>query len=384
MYLTCCKVYQAEGTTYWTGRYVATTDRIRKADCKHLLEQKDVKRVDINSSMFETLFDEAEETRATRVLEDLRQCCKSEEAKKSLVKFETQLKKKLAKPQPSFIRSYSDVFQRFNQEESKVAKVPDLKKEAHHYSSNKVRDQLSFSNGQSTLERLSGFVSRKGGLTKSKTTGDLALKQASKRAPTPGFVTLSGRQKNANTIMQAQKSFQPRLMGETHERVVREREEALSTAYGSSVQTGMEQSLMERTGRTFSNAENISIESVTNTGQPRSLHRAVRVDNLQKALLGQVQNPPLATGTSNRPSFSTASEFGNTWTASHGGIVRETILYQRPGERKSSGQKSGEFVKKVVGAGIREVRKMSRRVGSIGLSSSCDDLPEVNNAADKN
>ncbi|OAL24278.1 hypothetical protein AYO20_10705 [Fonsecaea nubica] len=371
-------VYAAEDASYWAGRYMSLCDRLRMKE----LNRPPQSPAGSTEKKADRLFENSEKVRMNSALNELREHCKTKEALKSFEDFENILLKKLGVSRQSLHRAGSlafggkEVERRLGMSGSNGFKPFSLSMSTSPGHGSTPSSRVSSVNAEAGLTETSRAFYGEGTMAKSKTTGNLAslIPLVPKRQhviegkslPKSNTVQLTSHRRRTS-YFECSPETRAKAMKEREERASRRAAEAhrLSNPQMPSV------SVFRSRGRSKDPVPSPMAVQISGSVQPQSFSSCCKVDasgevtdSLSVAMLesGHVCPPPKA---------------ANNTLPSRVELVKvpgggeEKIVKSR---RKTERQISGERVKTLFGAGMREVKKMGRRVSGMSWPGSSDDL----------
>lgn len=322
----------------------------------------------------EPLFPDSEKIRMSTALNELRRSCRTNEAIKSFEEFEAQLLRKLGLPRQSLRRVGS--FTLRSNDLDKDAKIPasgglknNMGWNLPHYPGNRSTStsRISSLNAEAVMSQGSKTFYGNGDLAKSKTTGNLAslIPNMPKRLPVPT-------------------SSPGRKLGTTATIAHRRRPSYLECS--PEVVTGAVIEREDRAARSAAEACRRSTSRLQSFGLPKSDSQSKLQPSPQIAV--QAEHDLCGSSTTKVNAFDPVVGELNCAMFESGHLPPPTQVSDTGASRvhlvkvpvggkeklvKSRGridrQVSGEIVKNFIGAGMREVKKMGRRVGGWGGSS---------------
>ncbi|KIW75279.1 hypothetical protein Z517_12053 [Fonsecaea pedrosoi CBS 271.37] len=376
--LTLRQVYAAEDASYWTGRYMSLCDRLRMKE----LNRPPQSPAGSTEKKADRLFENSEKVRMNSALNELREHCKTKEALKSFEDFENILLKKLGVSRQSLHRAGSlafagkEVERRLGMSGSNGFKPFSLNMSTSPGHASTPTSRVSSVNAEAVLTETSKAFYGEGTMAKSKTTGNLASliplipkRQhviEGKSLPKSNTVQLTSHRRRTS-YFECSPETRAKAMKEREERASRRAAEAhrLSNPQMPSV------SVFRSRGRSKDPVPSPMAVQISGSVQPQFFSSCCKVDasgevtdSLSVAMLesGHVRPPPKAANNT-LPSRVELVEVP--------GGGQEKIVKSR---RKTERQISGERVKTLFGAGMREVKKMGRRVSGMSWPGSSDDL----------
>ncbi|KAK4940206.1 hypothetical protein LTR10_019635 [Elasticomyces elasticus] len=364
-------VYFAESLQYWTGRYVSLCDRIRNQEMQHA---EPLNTKDADNGRLDELFDNTEKVRMYAALNNLRKDCKTAIAVGSFEEFETGLLGKSENSRSGHRRRPSHIVGR-------VQSIGRMKAPG----SGSVRPPLSWgmsqspgnissrTNAEAVMSSSSDAFYGVGSLPKSKTTGNLAsfipvtVKKQTARATNSSAklsTTVAPIHRTTTSYLCSSPELRDKVLKDREERAARRAADAhrhSSSRFPSqSADTNGDQTRMHLQslktsvplGKEQTKVSQTQASTLDDVVEP--LDRATRESGHGVQPLMHVE----------RAQNSSQVQIVNV----SGGGVEKVIKSRRKTERQSG----GEMVKSLFGVGMREVKKMSRRVGS--WAGSSDDL----------
>ncbi|EXJ73650.1 uncharacterized protein A1O5_03412 [Cladophialophora psammophila CBS 110553] len=376
--LTVKQVYVAEHTSYWTGRYVSLCDRLRTKE----LNVPPPSPSKSSEKKIDRLFDNSERVRMNNALNELREHCKTEEALKSFDDFENTLLKKIGISRQSLHRTGSLAFAGREVERkqgisgSSASRSFPLNMSNSPSNASTPTSRISSVNADAVLTVNSKSFYGEGAIAKSKTTGNLAA--LIPLIPKRQYVVASSSLPKSNTVQPVshrRRTSYFECSPETRAKAMKEREERASRrAAEAHRRSSSHMPVLDVTKSrgqskdqgSSSRAVKISgaAQSQLNSSNSKTDASGAVADSLSAAMLesGHVRPPP-NTVSAALPSRVELVEL------SGGG--KEKVVKSR---RKTERQISGEMVKILFGAGMREVKKMGRRVSGMSWPGSSDEF----------
>ena len=357
------QVYVAEPTAYWTGRYVSVTNRLRMRELNMPMPSPS----ETSEKQIDRLFESNEKVRMNAALNELRGHCQTNGALKSFEEFECQFLKKAGISRQSLHRAGAlangskDTEKRLTMSRTMPLAVtascsPD--------STCSPMSRVSSIDTDAWLSGKAKAVYGAGSISKSKTTGNLAslMPTIPKRRYAVTNVTFP-----KSSVTQPSHTRKLSYLGRSPETSAK----ALK---------GREDCAARRAGETHRR----SLSQVFSLGapkrQPSSRIKVTAEPNRPK--LASYDSHVSETGDSSSASRASAFESGHRLEApassvrsppsrvelvNMSGRVQEKLNKSR---RRSERQFSGDMVKNLLGAGVREVRKMGRRVSGMSWPGS--------------
>ncbi|KAI1625543.1 hypothetical protein EDD37DRAFT_648014 [Exophiala viscosa] len=370
-------VYFAESLQYWTGRYVSSCDRIRNQEMQHA---KPLTPKDANNERLDQLFESEERLRMYAALKELRQYCKTTIALGSFEDFEAGLLGNSGNTRGGHRRRASQIVERVPEHEETKATgsggIRPLLSWGLSQSPGNTSTPTSWTssvNAEAVMSSSSDAFYGLGSLPKSKTTGNLAslipitVKKQTARADNssakPG-TTEPTTHRRRTSYLDCSPELRAKVLKDREERAARRAAEAhrrsSSRLPSQGAGTGGDQSQTRSQSSKPSARLRLEQYQVTDS-------KIGNVDNVMSPL----DCAMLDTGHGVPPSISSGGSLTSPQVqvvnVSGGGV--EKLIKSR---RKTERQSGGEMVKSLFGVGMREVRKMGRRVGS--WAGSSDDL----------
>ncbi|KIV82119.1 hypothetical protein PV11_04249 [Exophiala sideris] len=370
-------VYFAESLQYWTGRYVSLCDRIRNQELQHA---EPLNAKDADSGRLDELFDNSERLRKDAALNDLRKDCKTAIALGSFEDFETGLLGKSETSRSGHRRRPSHIVGR-------VQSIGRMKAPG----SGSVRPPMSWGmsqspgdistptswtssvNAEAVMSSSSDAFYGLGSLPKSKTTGNLAsLIPITVKKQTARATNSSGKPSTTDPPIHKRTTSYLGCSPELRAKVLKEREERAARRAADAHRRSSSR-VPSRCADMNGDQTRMHLESLKTSvllGKEQT-----KVSQTQALTLDDVVEP---LDRATRESEHGVQPLMNVERAQNssqvqivnvsGGGVEKVIKSRRKTERQSG----GEMVKSLFGVGMREVKKMSRRVGS--WAGSSDDL----------
>ncbi|KAJ9646863.1 hypothetical protein H2204_000555 [Knufia peltigerae] len=369
--------YDAESSQYWAGRYLSVCDRIRS---EPLMNTKLLPPFESSTKTIDMLFDARERARIRLALDELRRCCMTDDALESFEHFEVALLKKLGISHQSLYRDSkslsgaSDAGSRPRMAGCGGRKSGTTWNESQPFGSTSTStSRVSSINAEAVMGKASRGVEGKGTLAKSKTTGNLAsfIPKFASRQLVPFIKTTYQSNSTDHKVHHRRISH----VGHTPE-------SAEQTIEGRESHTASQMNATHwRSGSripsfSLANSESRSLQSLsTPTATPpaekeRSLIFGKKIQKRDQ-VVGSLDCAMMESGHTMPPYEEKSQAFFPQVQMVTVQGEKEKVIRSR---RKSERQSSGEIVKNLFGAGVREVRKMGRRVGAMSIGSS-DDLP---------
>ncbi|KIY03135.1 uncharacterized protein Z520_01602 [Fonsecaea multimorphosa CBS 102226] len=369
-------VYVAEDTSYWTGRYMSLCDRFRMKELNrppHSPSESTEKKIDRE-------FENSEKVRMNSVLNELKTHCKTGEALKSFEDFENILLKKLGISRQSLHRAGSlafagkDVERKFS--ESNGFKPFLLNTSTSPGNASTPTSRISSVNAEAVVTEPSKAFYGDGTMAKSKTTGNLA--SLIPLIPKRQYVIANNSLPKSNTVQLAshgRKTSYFDCSPETRAKAMKEREERASRRAAETHRRANSQlpavGVVKSRGQSMvpaSSSKTVkvsgSVPTQLNTSCLKVEPEEAVTDSLSVAMLesGHVRPPPSPV----RQALPSRVELVEV-----PGGGKEKVVKSR---RKTERQISGERVKTLFGAGMREVKKMGRRVSGMSWPGSSEEL----------
>nr|KAK5445478.1 hypothetical protein LTR18_003396 [Exophiala xenobiotica] len=367
------QVCRAESKQYWSGRYVSLSDRLRREEMQNT---KPPSLLESTNRKLDQMFETAERARIRTSLKELRRCCMTEEALESFEDFEARLLEKLGIQHQSLYRAESSV---------PSDSGPRLKPSG----SGGLRPSMAWSlprspgntstptsvvssiNAEAVMTSQPNAFYGEGGMAKSKTTGNLAslIPTIAKRQRVP-MVKTDSEPDTSESKSHRRKTSYFEFSAESQAQAMKERE--------------------ARAARRAAETHRLSGSRVPSIGLVKSESRNLESQSLSKApalaqkardeifgskvhkfdpVMRSLDCAMLESGHGLPPTAPTPDAFSTPLEVITVNGGEEKVIKSR---RRRERQLSGEMVKNFFGAGVREVRKMGRRVGAMSLGSSED------------
>ncbi|OQV02516.1 hypothetical protein CLAIMM_07703 [Cladophialophora immunda] len=371
-------VYVAEDGSYWTGRYMSLCDRFRTKELNRPPQSPSVS----TEKKIDHLFENSEKVRMNSALNELKEHCKTEEALTSFEDFENILLKKLGISRQSLHRAGSLAFGG-KEAEKKLAtsgsngfKPFSLNRSTSPGNMSTPTSRISSVNAEAVLIDTSKAFYGDGTMAKSKTTGNLA--SLIPLIPKRQYIIASNSLPKSNTVQLAshrRKASYFDCSPETRAKAMREREERASRRAAEAHRRSNSQmpslTVVRSRGGSRDQASSSKAVKISGPVQPQFSSSCSKVDgsggvtsSLSAAMLESGHGrPPQSTVSKTLPSRVELVEVP--------GGGKEKVVKSR---RKAERQTSGERVKTLFGAGMREVKKMGRRVSGMSWPGSSDEL----------
>ena len=344
--LTHSQVTKAESVPYWAGRFVAICDKLRATEC-----EQNEKRPLVSNNDEDSRLDAQDKTRMCNALNVLRRCCQTSDALRSFEIFELEFRSKM------------DLGRTWNHATSRVAPERQGDEAFKGGKPNKLRKFRTMLQSPNLISPVSSEVSSldvsceekfygQGTLAKSKTTGNLAsllpIIHRKAAALTANFAhSEQDAQSNSHKSPASTVGYSPGL----NEKASKNRDERLSKP----VADDLIHSGTWRDSKCTGSDRSGDVTAASRTRGATIKHR--RVSSFILVSTQSLESPNVRIGHER----STAA--GSKDEARLSGSEIDTQVPKGPGlGRKSERQFSGEMVKNFFGAGIREMKKMSRRV----------------------
>ncbi|KIW11349.1 hypothetical protein PV08_10649 [Exophiala spinifera] len=367
----------AKSSQYWSGRYLSVCDRIRSEPLKN---NKLLPPVESSTQAMDMVFDACEKARIRLALDELRRSCMTHDALESFEHFETGLLKKIGTSHHSLYRESNSLSRVSDtgsilrttggggRKSGDALNVPNLL-----WTPSTPNRWLSSINAEAAMSISSGSFEGKGALAKSKTTGNLAsfIPKFSSRQLPPYIKTNHQSNSTAPNAHQRRVSY-----------IGLSPESAGSTAGDREPPSASQnRSTHRRSGSQMSspglvNSESRSPESqstlttTTMVEKDRSLIFGKKVRKLDQ-VVRSLDCAMMESGHTIPPCERKSQPFfPRVQMVTVQGEKEKVIRSWRKSERQSS----GEMLRNLFGAGVREVKKMGRRVGAMSIGSS-EDLP---------
>lgn len=329
-----------------------------------------------NNKLAEAIWDSKNKMIIETAIIELTCHCKTTEALQSLSKFETRLLQDVGRNrnnataqlvQQGLLAGHSDLPKPFGLYSNKIWIAPSPPETAASTTS-----QVSSINAEATLAAGPRFFDGRGGIAKSKTTGHLAslipLFQARSRSIAP--TTSLPQATTAEPSNHRRKTSYFDCSPETRARALKEREDRAARRVAEVRRSG---------GKQLSNSK-------MPTTQPHPLITMTTTRNQRPGLTCSPATPPsgMDAGARNIGALARVKD-EVTSSLRAAAVTRNHIEAQGQPSRVDEGEKSrrkvsGEIVKNIFGVGMREMRKMGRRVGGgLAWSDSHEDLPLSSN-----
>ncbi|RVX75329.1 hypothetical protein B0A52_00682 [Exophiala mesophila] len=339
-------VTKAESVPYWAGRFVAICDKLRATEC-----EQNEKRPLVSNNDEDSRLDAQDKTRMCNALNVLRRCCQTSDALRSFEIFELEFRSKM------------DLGRTWNHATSRVAPERQGDEAFKGGKPNKLRKFRTMLQSPNLISPVSSEVSSldvsceekfygQGTLAKSKTTGNLAsllpIIHRKAAALTANFAhSEQDAQSNSHKSPASTVGYSPGL----NEKASKNRDERLSKP----VADDLIHSGTWRDSKCTGSDRSGDVTAASRTRGATIKHR--RVSSFILVSTQSLESPNVRIGHER----STAA--GSKDEARLSGSEIDTQVPKGPGlGRKSERQFSGEMVKNFFGAGIREMKKMSRRV----------------------
>ncbi|KIW89380.1 uncharacterized protein Z519_10234 [Cladophialophora bantiana CBS 173.52] len=379
--LTVNQVYVAEHASYWTGRYVSICDRLRTKE----LNVPPPSPSESSEKKTDRLFDNGERVRMNNALNELREHCKTEEALKSFDDFENALLKKIGISRQSLRRAGSLAFAGKGVErkqgisESSGSRLFPLNMSNSPGNASTPTSRISSVNADAVPPESSKLFYGEGAIAKSKTTGNLAaLIPLIPLIPKRQYVVASSSLPKSNTVQplsHRRKTSYFDCSPETRAKAMKEREERASRrAAEAHRRSSSHMPVLDVTksrGQSKDQGSSSRVVKISEAAQSQVNSSTSKIDasgavadSLSAAMLenGYVPPPPntMSTDLPSRVELVELSGGGK------GKVVKS--------RRKTERQISGEMVKILFGAGMREAKRMGRRVSGMSWPRSSDEL----------
>ncbi len=361
---------------YWTGRYVSRCDHLRLEDMSKITP---FSPSSANNKKLDELFDSSEKARIKAALIELRRSCRTPEAFKSFEEFETELLKKTGISRQSLQRAGSlssdlrntDATSRWYTRGGVRPVGWNLPRSPRNMSTptstiSSVKAEAVITGGPTSFYGA-------GGLAKSKTTGNLAsfIPTFPRWAPLPTATSESklsngerSSHKRRTSYFESSPEVRNKAMEEREERAARRAAGTHKRSFSGIRSLGLVKSESKSRIDSMSPRESVHAEPYYAGTTGGKVDKFDSVSGpLDCAMLesGHAMPPP--------PTRNSISPRVDLVKVPGGG--KEKVIRSR---RRTERQISGDLVKNLFGAGMREVRKMGRRVGSMSWAESSDDL----------
>ncbi|EXJ60243.1 hypothetical protein A1O7_04395 [Cladophialophora yegresii CBS 114405] len=358
------QVYVAEPKAYWTGRYISLCDRLRMAE----LKRPPPSPSETNEKQIDRLFESSEKVRMNSALEELRGHCKTSEALISFEAFEGSLLKSMGISRQSLHRAGAVAYGTKVADRGLTAsRTMPLAMAVSHtpVTLSSSMSRISSVNGEPAMTDASRTCYGEGNLTKSKTTGNLS--SLIPIIPKRRHVIITGPASKQNSVQQISHRRQSSYFEgspETRTKALKEREQRAARRAAEAHWRSTSQALSP--DGPSSRPPSGKVLEPGEMSQPQLVSYSSSIkgsDELSYSLSatalesGHGRPPPVPTNVA--PS---RVELVNM--ASGG---KEKVIKSR---HKPERQFSGDRVKTFLEAGVREVRKMGRRVSGMSWPGS--------------
>ncbi|OCT52958.1 hypothetical protein CLCR_09992 [Cladophialophora carrionii] len=360
-------VHVAKPTAYWTGRYISLYDRLRTAE----LKRPPPSPSETNEKQIDRLFESSEKVRMNSALEELREHCKTTEALRSFEAFEGPLLKSMGISRQSLHRAGALAYGTKEAGRGLTASrtMPLAMTVSHTPGTlSSSMSRISSANAEAAITDASKTFYGEGNLTKSKTTGNLS--SLIPIIPKRRHVIITGPATKANSVQQlshGRKSSYFECSPETRTKALKEREQHAARRAAEAHQRSTSQVLSPDgpSSRPLSGKGGAPAEQT----RPQPISYSTRIngsdevgDSLSATALesGHGLPPPAPTNV--------ATSRVELVNMASGG--KEKVIKSR---HKPERQFSGDRVKNFLEAGVREVRKMGRRVSGMSWPGSGED-----------
>jgi hypothetical protein len=362
--LTVTQVYIAEPTAYWTGRYISLCDQLRMKELKkplHSPSESSEKQVDL-------LFEKSEKCRMNSALTDLRDHCKTTEALRGFEEFEGVLLKRLGVSRQALNRASAPVSDEGEEKESTNSRTLAVSRSMSKMpcTPSSPVSRISSVNAEAIMAGASKSFYGEGTIKKSKTTGNLL--SLAPMVPKRRYSIIARPPSHpvpSQQVSHRRKASYFECSPESRAKAMREREQraARRAAQVHRRSTSQHMSAAGLNSRQPS-GKNTSIAESTRP-QPRSYNSKVDSGDqvsfsLSAAALesGHGVPPPV-------PPVKMVPLRVEMVNVSSGG--QEKVIKSR---HKPERQSSGDRMKNLLGASVREVKKMGRRVSGMSWPGS--------------
>ncbi|KAJ4570992.1 hypothetical protein HRR94_001900 [Exophiala dermatitidis] len=367
------KVYSAESLHYWTGRYVSLCDRLRM---KELPVAGGPLPVDTATTKpkSELLFETNEKIRMNTALIELRQSCVRQEALKSFEDFESQLLKKLGVTRLQLDRAASLVIGRKDPE--KQAKLShgggtkpmtSFKLPQSPSNTSTATSRISNVNAEAVITTGPKALYGNAGLTKSKTTGNLAVLIPTGPKKQDGAVSTRSPGAKETCSHKRRTSYFERSP-ESLSNAARDGEEKVLRRGADAHRRSTSRLPSFVFPKSESQSKLLPSPKTDVGGQDPRCGGTIAKVNAFDPVVGPLDCAMLESGHSTPPPPVSDIASSRVQLVKVAGGGKEKLVKSR---RKVDRQISGE-IKSFIGAGMREVRKMGKRVGGINWGSSED------------
>lgn len=342
---------EAESAPYWAGRFVAICDKLRAAEC----ERNEDCPLESNNDK-DSRLDAQDKTRMCTALKILRHCCQTPDALQSFENFEVEFRDKT-----SLSRNLLHINNRMTPEKQGDAafqggKPNKLRKFRTILQSPNLISPMSSQGSSLELGCEAKFYGQ-GTLAKSKTTGNLAsLLPLIHRKATTLTAGLAHNAEDAQAESHKNSvsflGYSPGLSG----KALKYREDGL----GKPAAEGLDKSDTWRDSKYPGSDKSNNVLGISRTVGATIKHR--RVSSFILVSTQSLESPETRIDHEQHMALSPKDE------VKFNGSGMDAQITKGPGlRRKSERQFSGETVKNFFGAGIREMKKISRRVsGGMG------------------
>ncbi|KAJ9603565.1 hypothetical protein H2200_011751 [Cladophialophora chaetospira] len=357
-------VYVAEPTSYWTGRYVSLCDRLQLAE----LNRPKPSPSESNEKQIDRLFETSARVRMYSALIELRDHCKTTEALRSFEEFEGSLLKRMGVSRQSLHRAGALAYSKDGGKTLTTSRTMPLamKVPSSPGTPSSATSRVSSVNAEAVMTGTSKSVHGEGSLAKSKTTGNLTSlipmipkrRYVVKTGPAPK--SKSNRQdghRRKTSYFDRSPETLVKAMKEHEQRAARR----ATTVHRRSTSQGFSPngpSNLQSAGKATMTAEQCRPQpcsSQATVGPFHEISPSLTITSLESGHGLPPSQPPTRIGVSRIEMVRVASG-GNEK------VIRSI--------RKPEKQFSGDRVKNLLGAGVREVKKMGRRVSGMSWPGS--------------
>ncbi|EXJ94601.1 hypothetical protein A1O1_02997 [Capronia coronata CBS 617.96] len=372
------QVYSAENSQYWTGRYVSLCDHLRTEE---MSQAKSLSPLDTTNRKAEHLLDNREKDRMRTALNELKGSCRTKEAVDSFEDFEIQLLKKFGVSRQTLHRTGNFSVGDINHDRKEkipgragLKPVTGSNAPQSPRNSSATTSRISSVNAEAVMSLRSSKFYGNGGFAKSKTTGNLAslLPTIPKKQPVSTSSSATMPSTEVKTSLRRRTSFFDRSPETLNESLKCRKDQAAPRAVEAS-----RRSTPRFSSFGFPKSESqtrlLSSSRIAVRPEQDRCESKIRKVNAFDSVVGSLDCAMLESGhpLPPLPTRDTGSPRVHVVKVPGGG--REKLVKSR---RKVDRQISGEIVRNFLGAGMREVKKMGRRVGGWGGSSEDLLLPD--------
>ncbi|KIW68978.1 hypothetical protein PV04_04886 [Phialophora macrospora] len=356
----------AEPTAYWTGRYISLCDRLRMRELKRSYPSP----CESSEKQIDRLFESSEKVRMNSALEELRGHCKTSEALRSFEDFEAPLLKSMGVSRQSLHRAGALAYgaKDAGRGLKPSRTMPLATSVSHTPATPSPMTRISSVNAEAVMTRASKMLYGEGNLTKSKTTGNLA--SLIPTLPKRRHVIIAGPAPTPSTVHQVshrRKTSYFECSPETRTKALKEREQRAARRVVETHWRSMSQTVSPEEAKNPPSFGKVRETAEQSRPQPIPYSSQIEApDEVSYSLSATA----LESGHGLPPPAPTKIAPSRVELVSMSSGGKEKVIKSR---YKPERQFSGDRVKNLLGAGVREVRKMGRRVSGMSWPGSGED-----------